>query len=107
MIVGYERPQIELDGGVQLEKIDGLRRMLEIRINPSGVEVRSGFMLEIDARLFGAVVHPGPASRRTRRNPQPPAGSRAGAAEHWLLLDDQNILMVVSGSDRGCEPSRP
>ncbi len=107
MIVGYKQPQIELYGGVLLEKIDCLRRMLEIRINPSRVEVRSRFMLEIDARLFGAVVHPGTASRRTRRNPQPPAGSRAGAAEHRLLLDDQNVLMVVSGGGRGCKPSRP
>ena len=90
MVVGEERAEIELERGLRFVELDGLGPGFEERIDPRRIEVVAGLVLQIGAGLLGAVFEAIAASRCVAWDPAPATGPGGGAAEHRLLLGDDD-----------------
>ena len=105
--VGDAVAVLEVQGGVGFVERNHLRRGLQERVHPGGVEIVAEHPAQIGARRGGVLDDPGAGGERVERRPDPAAGPGGGATEHRLLLGDNHLQPVPGGSHRGRQPARP
>ena len=106
VIVRKGQRHVEPHRGLAGEEIDRLGTGGQERIDARGIEGVAGLVAQIGPRLIRIFDDaPGPRQRGAG-NPQPAAGSRGGAAEARLLLDDEHLEPVMSRGHRRRQPGR-
>jgi len=94
MVVGEYERHVETERGLRDEEIDGLRTVLDERVDALGVEAVARLMAQVGFRQIRLLVDSPLLRERCSRYPEPSARSGCRAAELRFLLDDRDVEIV-------------
>ena len=103
MIVRKEGAEVELERGFGLVEVNRLGSSFEKGVDACRIEMLAGFVFEIGARFFNAIVNAGTSCGRVAGYPAPAAGARRGATEYRLLFGDDHGEISMRAAHRTCK----